>query len=51
MSNSILKVAWTIAHFTVTHGNEASVDLAWIQLFLLYYVNLVILMLTSIFQA
>ena len=49
MSNSISKVALTITHFTVTGGNEARV--AWLQLFLLYYVNLVILMLTSIFQA
>ena len=49
MPNSILKVALTIIHFTVTGGNEARV--AWLQLFLLYYVNLVILMLTSIFQA
>ena len=38
------------AHFTVTGGNEAGVDLVLIQPGLLYnYVNLVVLMLTSIF--
>ena len=31
-------------------GSEAGVDLVLIQAFLLYYVNQVILMLTSIFQ-
>ena len=40
-----------IAHFTVTGGNEAGVDLVLIQPFLLYYVNHVVVMLTSIFQA
>ena len=40
-----------IAHFTVTAGNEAGVDLVWIQLFFLYYVNHVVLMLASIFEA
>ena len=37
------------AHFTVTGGNEAGVDLVLIQPCLLYYVNHVVLMLTSIF--
>ena len=36
--------------FTVMYGTEAGVDLVLIQTFLLYYVNQVILMLTSIFQ-
>ena len=39
-----------IGHFTVMNGNEANGDLVLIQTFLLYYVNQVILMLTSIFQ-
>ena len=39
----------TIAHFTVAGENEAGVDLVLIQPFLLYYVNHVFLMLTSIF--
>ena len=39
-----------IGHFTVVDGSEAGVDLVLIQTFLLYYVNQVILMLTSIFQ-
>ena len=39
-----------IGHFTVMDGFEAEGDLALIQTFLLYYVNQVILMLTSIFQ-
>ena len=38
-----------IAHFTVAGENEAGVDLVLIQPFLLYYVNHVFLMLTSIF--
>ena len=38
-----------IVHFTVTGGNEANVDLVLIQPFLLYYVNHVIFMLTSLF--
>ena len=38
----------TIVQFTVTGGNEAGVDLVLIQPFLLYYVNHVVLMLTSI---
>ena len=40
-----------IAHFTVNCENEAGVDLLVIQPFLLYYVNHVVLSLTSIFQA
>ena len=40
----------TIGHFTVMDGSEAGVGLVLIQTFLLYYVNQVILMLTSIFQ-
>ena len=39
-----------IAHFTVAGENEAGVDLVLIQPFLLYYVNHVFLMLTSIFK-
>ena len=39
-----------IGHFTVTDKSEAEGDLVLIQTFLLYYVNQVILMLTSIFQ-
>ena len=39
-----------IGHFTVMDGDEAEGDLVLIQTFLLYYVNQVILMLTSIFQ-
>ena len=41
---------FTIGHFTVMDGSEAEGDLVLIQTFLLYYVNQVILMLTSIFQ-
>ena len=41
----------TVAHFTVTDGNEAGVDLVLIQPFLLYYLNHVVLMLASIFFA
>ena len=37
-------------HFTVVDGSEAEGDLVLIQSFLLYYVNQVIFMLTSIFQ-
>ena len=40
----------SIGHFTVMDGREAKGDLVLIQTFLLYYVNQVILMLTSIFQ-
>ena len=39
-----------IGHFTVMDGGEAEGELVLIQTFLLYYVNQVILMLTSIFQ-
>ena len=45
---NFLKLA--IGHFTVMDGSEAEGDLVLIQTFLLYYVNQVILMLTSIFQ-
>ena len=38
-----------IAHFTVTVGNEAGVDLVFIQPSLLYYVNHVFVILNSIF--
>ena len=40
----------SIGHFTVVDGSEAEGDLVLIQTFLLYYVNQVILMLSSIFQ-
>ena len=39
-----------IAHFTVKGGNEAGVDLVLIQPFLLYYVNHIVVMLTSSFK-
>ena len=39
-----------MGNFTVIEGSEAGVDLVWIQTFLLYYVNQVVLMPTSIFQ-
>ena len=39
-----------IGHFTVMDGSEGEGALVLIQTFLLYYVNQVILMLTSIFQ-
>ena len=39
-----------IGHFTVMDGSEAGVDLVLKPTLLLYYVNQVILMLTSIFQ-
>ena len=39
-----------IAHFTVTGGNEAGVDLVLIQLFQFYYINHVLLMLNRSFQ-
>ena len=38
-------------HFTGAGENEAGIDVVLIQLFLLYYVNHVFLMLTSIFKA
>ena len=37
-----------IGHFAVMDGSEAGIDLVLIQTFLLYHVNQVILMLTSI---
>ena len=43
-------VGEAIGHFTVIVGGEADGDLVLIQTFLLYHVNQVILMLTSIFQ-
>ena len=39
-----------IVHFTAVDGSEAEGDLVFIQTFLLYYVNEVVFMLTSIFQ-
>ena len=39
-----------IGHFTVMNGSEADADLVLIPAFLFYYVNQVILTLTSIFQ-
>ena len=39
-----------IAHFTVTGGNEAGVDLVLIQPFQFYHVNHVLLMLNRSFQ-
>ena len=41
---------FAIGHFTVADGSEAEGDLVLIQTFPLYYVNQVILMLSSIFQ-
>ena len=43
----LLHAGKIIAHFTVTGGNEAGVDLVLIQPLLLYYVAL---MLTSVFK-
>ena len=40
-----------IGHFTVLDGSEDDGDLVLIQTFLLYYVNQVILMLTSISES
>ena len=40
----------SIGYFTVVYGSEAEGHLVLIQTFLLYYVNQVIPMLTSIFQ-
>ena len=45
------KHSFGIAHFTVTIGNEAGVDLVLIQPSLLYYVNHVFVILNSIFLA
>ena len=39
-----------IGHFTVMDGSEVDSDVVLIQTFRLYYVNQVILMLTSSFQ-
>ena len=39
-----------IAHFTILDGNEGGVDLVLIQPLLLSYVNLVVLLLTSILK-
>ena len=39
-----------MGHFTVIDGSEAEGELVLLQTFLLYYVNQVIVMLTSIFQ-
>ena len=39
-----------IAHFTILDGNEDGVDLVLIQPLLLSYVNLVVLLLTSILK-
>ena len=45
------QIIWNeMGHFTVIHGSEAWDDFVLIQTFLLYYVNHVVLMLTSIFQ-
>ena len=43
-------VGFAIGHFTVTGGNEARVDLVFIQPFLLSYANHAALMLGSIFK-
>ena len=48
--NLICSCTVSIGHFTVMDGSESGVDLVLIQTFLFYYVNQVILMLTSIFQ-
>ena len=50
MSLQTSNVLMTITHFTVAGENKAGVDLVLIQPFLLYYVNHVFLMLTSIFK-
>ena len=47
---ALVVLGYSIGHFTVIDGSEAEGDLVLIQTFLLYYVNQVILMLTSIFQ-
>ena len=48
--SAVLRSREAIDHFTVVDGSEAEGDLVLIQTFLLYYVNQVILMLTTIFQ-
>ena len=50
LSTKLISIGRLIDHFTVLDGSEAEGDLVLIQTFLLYYVNQVILMLTSIFQ-
>ena len=50
LSRDHLQTKHQIGHFTVMDGSEADGDLVLVQTFLLYYVNQVILMLTSIFQ-
>ena len=47
---SALMGHFTIRHFTVMDGSKADGDLVLIQTFLLYCVNQVIHILTSIFQ-
>ena len=47
---SPVKLVGKIGYFTVMDRSEAEGDLVLIQTFLLYYVNQVILMLTSIIQ-
>ena len=47
---SLMTLLLGIDHFTVVDGSEAEGDLVLIETFLLYYVNQVFLMLTSIFQ-
>ena len=57
-NNPFIKVVLTvlfpsfrlIGHLTVMDGSETGGDLVLIQTFLLYYVNQVVLMQTSIFQ-
>ena len=49
-SISYVWIVISIAHFTVTSENETGVDYVLIQPSLLYYVNHVFLMLTSIFK-
>ena len=46
-----MKLTATIGQFTVANGQETGVDLVLIQPFLVSYLNHVVLMLTSIFQA
>ena len=44
------RLIYLIGHFTVMDGSEVDGDLVLIQTFMLYYVNQVILMLTSSVQ-
>ena len=48
--NLMYGLSFIIGHFTVMDGSEADSDLVLVQTFLFYYVNQVVLMLTSIFQ-